>query len=186
MRSENQTLRVLGAIVRLALLVVAAMFVVRVAKVFYGYGYEIFAQTPMSEPPGRAVTITVEKGDSVKEIGSLLEDKGLIQEDPLGLLFRLQERFSENHGKIMPGTYELNSAMTPDEMIAVMSAKSAENILQETEQTEGSSELGAGLEQDAVPLPEGTPVEEEDAPEGEDTPEDAPEDDTEEAPENTD
>ena len=175
MKSENQTLRVLGGIVRLALLVVAAMFVVRVAKVFYGYGYEIFAQTPMSEPPGRAVTITVEKGDSVKEIGSLLEDKGLIQEDPLGLLFRLQERFSENHGKIMPGTYELNSAMTPDEMIAVMSAKNAANILQDTEQTEGSSELGAGLEQDAVPPPEGDAPEEGEAQEGEEAQEDTPE-----------
>lgn len=175
MKSENQTLRVLGGIVRLALLVVAAMFVVRVAKVFYGYGYEIFAQTPMSEPPGRAVTITVEKGDSVKEIGSLLEDKGLIQEDPLGLLFRLQERFSENHGKIMPGTYELNSAMTPDEMIAVMSAKNAANILQDTEQTEGSSELGAGLEQNAVPPPEGDTPEEGDTQEGEDAQEETPE-----------
>lgn len=156
MRSENQTLRVLGGIVRLVLLAVAVMFVVRVAKVFYGYGYEIFAQTPMSEPPGRAVTITVEKGDSVSDIGKLLEEKGLIQEDPLGLLFRLQERFSENHGKIVPGTYELTSAMTPEEMITVMSAKNAETILEEgTEQTEGSSELGAGLEQSAVPPPEG-------------------------------
>ena len=176
MKSENQTLRVLGAIARLALLAVAAMFVVRVAKVFYGYGYEIFAQTPMSDPPGRAVTITVEKGDSVKEIGSLLEDKGLIQEDPLGLLFRLQERFSENHGKIVPGTYELNSAMTPDEMIAVMSAKSADNILEEDGgQAEGSSELGAGLEQDAVPLPEGTTPEETDAQGEEETPQDGEE-----------
>ena len=155
MRAENQTLRVLGGIARLALLAVAAMFVIRVAKVFYGYGYEIFAQTPMSEPPGRNVTITVEKGDTVSDIGSLLEDKGLIQEDPLGLLFRLQERFSENHGNIVPGTYELNSAMTPDEMIAVMSAKNTGNILEDGEQAEGSSELGAGLEQDAVPPPEG-------------------------------
>ena len=170
MRSENQTLRVLGAIIRLAFLAIAVMFVVRVAKVFYGYGYEIFAQTPMSEPPGRTVTITVEKGDSVSDIGSLLEDKGLIQEDPLGLLFRLQERFSENHGKIMPGTYELNSAMTPDEMIAVMSAKNADNLLKEDgEQGEGSSELGAGLDQDGVPLPEGgaedAPQQEGEAPE---------------------
>lgn len=164
MRSENQTLRVLGAIARLALLAVAAMFVIRVAKVFYGYGYEIFAQTPMSEPPGRKVTITVEKGDSVSDIGKLLEEKGLIQEDPLGLLFKMQERFSENHGKIVPGTYELHSAMTPDEMIAVMSAKNAENLLEEGGgQTEGSSELGAGLEQDAVPPPEGGDLPEEEA-----------------------
>ena len=170
MKSENQTLRVLGGIVRLVLLAVAVMFVVRVAKVFYGYGYEIFAQTPMSEPPGRAVTITVEKGDSVSDIGKLLEEKGLIQEDPLGLLFRMQERFSENHGKIVPGTYELTSAMTPDEMITVMSAKKEEGIPEDgTGQTEGSSELGAGLEQDAVPPPEGggEPAEEAPAEEGE-------------------
>ena len=167
MKSENPTLRVLGGLVRIVLLIVAVMFVIRVARVFYTYGYEIFAQTPMSEPPGRAVTVTIEKGDSVSDIAALLEDKGLIQEDPLGLLFRLQERFSEHHGMIVPGTYELSSAMTPDEMIAVMSEKKTEGTENtEDNHVEGSSELGAGLDQDAVPPPEGTMPEEGDAEEG--------------------
>ncbi len=48
-------------------------------------------------------------------------------------LFKLQERFSEYHGMERPGTYELSTAMTPEEMLVVMSggAKSSEEASDE-------------------------------------------------------
>ena len=152
MKPESNVMRIAGGVVRIGLLIIAAMFVIRVARIFHTYGYEIFAQTPVSEEPGRVVTVTVEKGDSVREIGEMLEDKGLIPEDPLNLLFRLQERFSENHGKIAPGTYELSTAMSTEQMIQIMSAQTV--ALEETV-PEGSSELGGAGEADLQPPPEG-------------------------------
>ncbi|MBR0171621.1 MAG: endolytic transglycosylase MltG [Lachnospiraceae bacterium] len=152
MKPESNVLRIAGGVVRIGLLVIAAMFVMRVAKIFYNYGYEIFAQTPVSGEPGRIVTVTVEKGDSVRAIGEMLEEKGLIPEDPLNLLFRLQERFSENHGKIAPGTYELSTAMSTEQMIQIMSAQTV--TLEETV-PEGSSELGGAGDADLQPPPEG-------------------------------
>ena len=152
MKPESNVMRIAGGVVRIGLLIIAAMFVIRVARIFHTYGYEIFAQTPVSEEPGRVVTVTVDKGDSVREIGEMLEDKGLIPEDPLNLLFRLQERFSENHGKIAPGTYELSTAMSTEQMIQIMSAQTV--ALEETV-PEGSSELGGAGEADLQPPPEG-------------------------------
>ena len=152
MKPESNVLRIAGGVVRIGLLIIAAMFVMRVAKIFYKYGYEIFAQTPVSEEPGRIVTVTVEKGDSVRAIGEMLEEKGLIPEDPLNLLFRLQERFSENHGKIAPGTYELSTAMSTEQMIQIMSEQT---LTQEEAVPEGSSELGGAGDADLQPPPEG-------------------------------
>ena len=44
-------------------------------------------------------------------------NKGLISD---AKLFWLQERLSEYHGMIQPGTYDLSTNMTPDEMIQIM------------------------------------------------------------------
>ncbi|MBR0163045.1 MAG: endolytic transglycosylase MltG [Lachnospiraceae bacterium] len=141
MKAENTALRIIGIVIRIALFGIAAMVVVRVAKIAYGYGYEIFAQTPVSSGTGYIVTVTVGEEDSVGDVARNLEEKGLIRDD---LLFRLQEMFSDYHGKIAPGTYDLSTAMTPDEMLAVMSAKTVAG--EETAEQEGNSEVGVSGE----------------------------------------
>ena len=61
---------------------------------------------------------------SVMDIAELLENRGLVEDK---MLFYLQERFSEYHGLIAPGTYELSPSQTADEMIAIMCASSIES-----------------------------------------------------------
>ena len=111
-------LGVLDAIVKIVFVIIVAMLISKYAKLAYNYGYHIFNQTAVSSGTGRTVTFTVGSGDSVDTIAENLAGVGLITDKNL---FKLQERFSENHGKEKAGTYELSTAMTPEEMLAIMS-----------------------------------------------------------------
>ena len=65
-----------------------------------------------------------------------METRGLIKD---GKLFVLQELLSEYHGKIKEGAYTLNTSMTVEEMLEVMSGE-AEETESETDSVEVSSE----------------------------------------------
>ena len=106
----------------------------------------IFYQQPMdSEEEGRDVTVAVEEGDSVYQIGRTLESRGLIQD---AKVFVVQEKLSNYSGKLQPGTYILNTSMTPDEIMEILAK---ENVAGQPDQTQdgeteqaGSSELQEG------------------------------------------
>ena len=118
-------LGILDAIVKILLVIVAVMFISKYASEAYSYGYNIYNQVPASKYDTRTVSVSITDSMSVGDIAELLENRGLIKNSKL---FWLQERFSEYHGMIAPGTYELSPSMTPDEIIGVMSASSiAEN-----------------------------------------------------------
>ncbi|MCR5119810.1 MAG: endolytic transglycosylase MltG [Lachnospiraceae bacterium] len=103
----------------IVILAVIMMLVYRFALDAYDYGYRIFDEKPMSPEPGLTMSVAIVEGKSVSEIGKILEDKGLIRS---GTLFYLQEMFSSYHKKLQPGVYELSTAMTPEEIMALMSA----------------------------------------------------------------
>lgn len=112
-------------IVRIVITVIVIFLVYKGAVMAYDFGYNVFADIPVSEGEGRTVSVIVSNGQSAKQIGALLEEKGLVKDKNL---FWVQEMLSDFHGKIVPGTYELNTAMPVEEMLKVMC-----NVEEETE-----------------------------------------------------
>ena len=108
---------------KIAFLGVAVLILYKVAGFAFDYGYRIFAEEAVDREPGIDVNVAVVEGKSVKEIGKLLEEKGLIRD---GTLFILQEKFSEYSGDLKPGVYTLNTSQTPYEMMAIMSQEAEE------------------------------------------------------------
>lgn len=106
-------------VVKVVVFVAIVMFIVNASVRAYDYGYRVFAEEPVSAGEGRTISVIVEDGDSVKDIGEMLQEKGLIRD---ANLFVVQELLSEQHGKIQPGIYDLNTSMTSEEMLAVMAA----------------------------------------------------------------
>lgn len=150
MNTKKLGLGILDTIVKIVFIVIVTMLIIKYAKVAYNYGYHIFNQTAVSSGTGREVTVTISEGDSVGQIADKLAEVGLITDK---LLFKLQERFSEYHGMEQSGTYTLSTAMTPDEMLSIMSgglkngeepsedeATSSEGTAEETEVTEETQE----------------------------------------------
>lgn len=127
-------------IIKIVVFAFIIMFLYKAAVTAYDYGYRVFAEEPVSEGEGRIISVYVEENNSVSDIGQMLEEKGLIRD---GKLFVIQELLSEHHGKIQPGIYDLNTAMTSQEMIAVMSETAPE---EDTESTESGETLPGAVE----------------------------------------
>ena len=118
MNAKKFALGFLDLAVKAVFVIIVVMLISKYAKIAYSYGYQIFNQSAVSSGTGRTVSFTVKSGDDVDTIADNLAGLGLIKDKTL---FKLQERFSEYHEKEKPGTYELSTAMTPEEMLTVMS-----------------------------------------------------------------
>ena len=99
-------------------LILIAVAVIVIGHEAYRLGYNALYQVSVDEGDGRQIEVTVTDDMSVREIGEMLQDKGLLKESPT--VFVIQEQISEYHGKILPGTYQLSTGMTADEMLRVM------------------------------------------------------------------
>ena len=99
------------------------MLVYKGSATAYEYGKRVFNEPPVSAGTGRTVTFIVKEGESAKAIGANLEKSGLIRD---AVLFRIQEMLSAYKDKMKPGTYELSTSMTTEEMMAIMSVGAEE------------------------------------------------------------
>lgn len=124
-------------VIKAVVLVFAATYIFRVATMAYDYGYRVFTEEPVSQGEGRIISISVEDPVDVKDVGKVLEQRGLIRD---ANLFVVQELVSENHGKIQPGIYDLSTSMTAEEMIDVMSTDTSEETEEEPEEEAAEAE----------------------------------------------
>ncbi|MCR4651938.1 MAG: endolytic transglycosylase MltG [Lachnospiraceae bacterium] len=148
---------VFSAALKIVLLVVAVMFIYKYAVMAYDYGYRVFTEEPVGSGEGRVVNVTITPEMDVKAIAEELEELGLIRD---ALLFRIQEKVSENSGNIVPGVYELNTNMTAEEMIAVMS--NAEITTETEEQMVSTVDTESESDTDSYEETEGAAEEAED------------------------
>lgn len=140
------------AVIKAAVLVAIILFVVRTASSAYDFGYRVFADEPVSSGEGRTITVAVSEGDDIGTIAQMLEDKGLIRD---AKLFRVQELLSAYHDDILPGIYDLNTAMKAEEMLQMMSTpvteeeSSSEEVPgeYETEEDTGLYDTEEGIEE---------------------------------------
>lgn len=130
MNSRKVIQAVFGTIVKVAAVAVILVFVYKGAVKAYDFGYRIFEDKPAAEEPGRDVTVSITMGTGSKEIGELLESKGLVKD---ATIFYLQNLLSSYRDKLAPGEYTLNTSMTAAEMMEIMAEK-------ETEEDEGADD----------------------------------------------
>ncbi len=110
---------VVKGILKIAVALAIVLVVYNLGMKAYDFGYRIFAEEPIEMGEGRVISVSIVEGKTVKEIGEILEEKGLIRDSNL---FYFQEKFSEYSGDLKPGVYELSTGMTPYEMMAIMAA----------------------------------------------------------------
>lgn len=117
MKTEKLMTAVLGTILKMIVTVVIIFFIYRGAVIGYDYGYRIFTEPAMSSGEGRAMEITLKPDMSAMEVGQMMKDKGLCRD---AKLFALQYLLSEYKEDIKPGTYEVSTAMTAEEIMKAM------------------------------------------------------------------
>ncbi|MDD2970637.1 MAG: endolytic transglycosylase MltG [Lachnospiraceae bacterium] len=128
MSGRNVTVSLAGSIVRIGILAAVVIFVIRLSTVAYDFGYRVFTEEPVSNPPGLDISVAITDDMSTMDIGKMLEKQGLIQD---AKLFYIQEKVSEYKDQIKPGTYTLSTSMTAEEMMAVLASADEESTAEE-------------------------------------------------------
>ncbi len=144
MKDSKVLVKILYAVIRISAVVIVLLLLYKLLFWSYDFGYRIFSDEPMEAGIGRTISVAIVDGKSVKEVGELLENKGLIRNSTL---FVFQEKFSEYEGMMKPGVYELKTSMTPQEIIEFMAT---EQETEEEEIEEGNSNGASIGDEDEV------------------------------------
>ena len=114
----KQLLGAIGAmLVKIVLSAAAIIIVFKLAVAAYDFGFNLFADIPMDEGEGRTVSVVISENQDTMDIAKMLEEKGLIRD---AKMFFVQEKLSDYKDQTVSGTYELNTAMSIEEMLAVI------------------------------------------------------------------
>lgn len=127
---------VADTILRVVIAVAVVYVIYQGAGICYDYGYRIFTEPAMSAGEGRTVTVTISPDMSPMDIGKLFEGRGLVRD---ARLFMVQYYLSEYREDVGPGTFDLSTAMTAEEMMQAMVVEKDE----EEDGEEGSSGRGS-------------------------------------------
>lgn len=111
------------ATVKIIVFVLIVKYVVGIATTAYDFGYRVFTEEPVSAEPGITYTVELSEETTPKQVAEALEDYGLVRDKNI---FYVQYLVSSYKGKLMPGDYELSTAMTADEMLEIMSSSYVE------------------------------------------------------------
>ncbi|MBQ6786477.1 MAG: endolytic transglycosylase MltG [Lachnospiraceae bacterium] len=115
----KQLLGAIGAMLFKIILSAAVIIVVfKLAVSAYDFGFNLFADIPIDEEEsGRTVNVIISENQDSMDVGKMLEEKGLIRD---AKMFYIQEMLSDYKDMITAGTYELNTAMSVEEMLEAM------------------------------------------------------------------
>lgn len=123
MKNSKTALHLLGFILNILMMVLIVFVVIQLATAAYDIGYRVFTEPAMESEPGRDVMVEVEQGMSAWELGTELEEKGLVDNH---ILFTVQLQISSYAKNMKPGLYTLNTSMTAREMMQVMTKEEVE------------------------------------------------------------
>ena len=124
MKDSRITLNILSSSLNVLVMVLIVFVLLKAGELAYEMGFRVFTEPAMDASPGRDVAVRVEKEMSGVELGSVLEEKKLVDN---GVLFAIQLRLSAYAGKLKAGTYTLNTSQTAVEMIRLLAGEGTED-----------------------------------------------------------
>lgn len=123
--TSRVALKVISTILKILLNVlfysIVIILLIKVSGMAHDFGYQVFGKVTASESPGRDTTIQIKKGESTMNIAGKLELYGVIVNK---YSFFLKAKLKKYN--LMPGTYELNTSMTYDEIFDILTTPHTE------------------------------------------------------------
>lgn len=106
-------------IVKILVVILFVFVIIFLAKWAYSLGYETAGYTAATSEEAADVTVQITADMSVRDIGNLLIEEGILDESLNAFLF--QEKFSDYHDCEVPGEYVLNPRMGVEEILKIIS-----------------------------------------------------------------
>ncbi|CUH93161.1 endolytic transglycosylase MltG [Herbinix luporum] len=117
--SNKMTLKLSRLILRFLLnitfVILVLILVIYGSRAAFDFTYQLYGPVTVDREPGRTVPIQINKGESSMDVASKLElNRIIVNKNSFYFKLKLQNRV------IMPGTYEVNSSMTYDEILDII------------------------------------------------------------------
>ena len=114
----KQLLGAIGAmLVKIVLSAAVIIIIFKLAIGAYDFGFNLFADIPIDEGYGRTVNVVISDSQDAMDVGKMLEEKGLVRD---AKMFYIQEKLSDYKDQMVAGSYELNTAMSIEDMLVVL------------------------------------------------------------------
>lgn len=118
---------VLRSLLNLIFAIVVVVLVINGSKLAFNFTYQLYGPVTVDEEPGRDIPIQINKGESTMDIASKLElNRVIVDKNSFYFKTKLQNKV------IMSGTYKVNSSMTYDEVLDIITDYS-KSLIQEEE-----------------------------------------------------
>lgn len=115
---------VIGTLINILFYVAVIILLVRAARMTYTFAYQVFGNVTVAEAPGSLETIEIKEGEGTRAVANDLADKGLIINADS---FYVRAKLTTSAKRpILPGTYTLNTSMTYDEILTILTATAGE------------------------------------------------------------
>ena len=145
--SVKVTLKVSSVILRMLLNIVfyslVVIAVIYVSKQAFNFTYQLYGPVTVDEAPGRVIRIQIKKGDSTMDVATKLElNRAIVNKYSFLFKTKLQGL------SIMAGSYEINSSMTYDEILDIITDYSKSYIQEEVTESDENKETGENTDTD--------------------------------------
>lgn len=127
---SNRTKSILGIVKiiiqiiwNILLYTLVILVALRLCTAVYDFSYHIFGNVTVESSPGTDKAIEIADGEGTMHIASKLENQGIVTDK---YTFYVRAKLSTGSRKpILPGSYKLNTSMTYDEIISVITNESS-------------------------------------------------------------
>jgi UPF0755 protein len=110
--------------------ILVVLLIINISKYAYNFTYQLYGPVALEEAPGREIIFQIKKGESKMDIATKLEiNRAIKNKYSFYLKTKLQEYI------IIPGTYIINSSMTYNEILEVVTDYSKSLVKDEEENT---------------------------------------------------
>ncbi|MDF2612194.1 MAG: hypothetical protein K0R92_3668 [Lachnospiraceae bacterium] len=114
--------------------VLVVILIINVSKKAYEFTYQLYGPDTVDAAPGRDIILQIKQGESSMDVASKLELNQAI-DNKYSFYFKTKLQ----NLSIMPGTYEINSSMTYEEILAVITDYSASIVKDEDAGTDSET-----------------------------------------------
>ena len=85
MNKHDTAGNLIDMVVKIVVAILVVILIYRGALLAYGYGYRVFTEEPVTTGDGKIISVEIKEGKKKKNIGKMLESKGLIRDYKLFL-----------------------------------------------------------------------------------------------------
>ena len=111
---------IIGVSGKLIAYAVAVLVLIGGIKAGYQFGYEMFYDTAVAEPPGIDMRVTIGEGEKLTDIAAALEENDLIKNRYMFLFQSIFYQYGVGENPVQAGTYLLNNSMSAKEIIITL------------------------------------------------------------------